>query len=245
MGQGNPVALKRTIESFKEACNQIVFGDMLVFDTDRDIINGYQKEYNLLIKKLPFDYIYNYGFSSCLNYLSSFAENDIVLYMNVGEVIDGEQRILGLLEHFKAENYNCFAFDNKTDPHTWYRMYNRKEMEWSGILHEELTGSPRPCPYYLFTMADTEKDNDDEFAEKVYMDIKEIVYFSLYARLSENHDLLGASNAGWLSFCDNNHDSFIERLQQKNNRYEYFKRGNMNGYLIQCTQDFQTEPHTA
>jgi len=38
MGQANPMALKRTLESFKGIVGEVVYGDVLIFDEDREVV---------------------------------------------------------------------------------------------------------------------------------------------------------------------------------------------------------------
>ena len=52
MGQGNIKALKNTLESFKWVCNEVIFGDLLIFDHDSPLLESYQSEYNLKIVSL-------------------------------------------------------------------------------------------------------------------------------------------------------------------------------------------------
>ena len=90
MAQGNIRALHRTIENFKQkgVINEVIFGDMLIFDDDREKLYELQKEYNaeekfMRIVPMDFNFTFKYGFAATLNRLASFATNDMVLYMNV------------------------------------------------------------------------------------------------------------------------------------------------------------------
>lgn len=241
MGQGNPVALKRTLDSFKNTVDEVIFGDLLIFDADRELIKTYQEEYKLKIVPFEFNYIFKNGFSSILNELSSHATNDFVLYMNIGEMLDGEFEILNKLN----DTYNCYYLNHATETHHWYRLYNKKEMVWSGIIHEQVAGlvPPRAYPTPIFQFKDSDKDISDDFYAKVMNTIKEITYWQQYINLVENPDIIAETNIGWLEYAKDSYDSLIERIQKKGAQYEAFKEGNLQKFLdyIFVSEDFINE----
>lgn len=240
--QGNTTALKRTIESFKDVVSEIIIGSLCVFEEDSEIIQSYTNQYNLVKIDYKFDTIFKYGFSEILNNLSKWATNDLVLYMNCSEILDGEERINRLLEE-KFSPYNCFAIDHASDPHTWHRLYNKNEIQWQGIIHEELRGNRNDCPYYLFRFKDTEKDTQNPFKAKVYNDIKEIVYGQQYINLVECPEKRSITNEWWLNFAKDNYESLKHRLFDKRERYEAFIEGDLGKYLraINDSPEFEKE----
>ncbi len=246
MSQGNTIALKRTLDSFKGIVDEIIYGDLLIFEDDRKVIEKYKKKYNLKTIKFPFNYIFENGFSSLLNNLAEYATNDLVLYMNCSEIVDGEERILRLINEL-FHGYNCFAFDHETDKHSWFRLYNRKELKWQGLIHEEIVGERRDCPYYIFRMKDTEKDMGNAFKAKVYNDIKELTYFNQYIKLVEHPELQGITNDWWVSFAKENYESMKDRLQKKGKRYEAFLEGNLQKFIddINSNPEFKNEKHVS
>lgn len=226
MGQGNPIALKRTLESFKDVVSEIVFGDLLIFEHDRELIKSYQSEYNLKIIPLPFNFIFENGFAHTLNTLAEHTTNDFVLYMNIGEVMDGEFDVLGKLNHC-----NCYYLDHAVETHHWYRLYNKKQLKWGGIIHEEVVGNRTPYPTPIFRFGDTEKDVSDEFYAKVMNDVKEICYFSQYLKLVDQPELIANTHQGWVQYSKDSYDSLKERLLAKGKRYEAFVKGDFKMYL--------------
>ena len=72
MGQGNVIVLKQTLESFKGVVDEVIYGDMLLVPEDRVVLESYKEEYNINIQRLPFNYIFQMGFSSCLNFFYFF-----------------------------------------------------------------------------------------------------------------------------------------------------------------------------
>jgi len=246
MAQGNPIALQRTLESFKGICNEVIFGDLCVFEDDSNKIydifydsrfgGGMYEHDSFRIIKFPFNYIFKNGFSSILNFLAANATNDIVIYMNVGETI--ATAITPNATLWTDENgqyYDTYFFNHPTDPHHWFRMYNRRKYKWDGLIHEELveigTGARRYEKQPIFTMVDTEKDMYDPFKAKVYNDIKELVYFNQYQRLIDEPLARGITNDYWLREAQQADPPMIARLLKKGKRFEAFKNGDLQLYL--------------
>jgi SAM-dependent methyltransferase len=242
MGQANPVALKRTIESFSHLVDEVIFGDLLIFESDRQLIESYVKDYPLRIIPLPFNYIFENGFSATLNKLAEYVYTDWVLYMNVSEVMDGEH----FVKEQMSKQHNCYSFDHAVDPHRWFRLYNRKELQWEGVIHEEvrpLLGiEGRPCPFHVFRMKDTIKDDDNPFKAKVANDVKELVYFQNYLRLVDQPEK-GATHSAWVAWAKDSYESMKERLLKKGKRCEAFQKGNLQMYLddIHNNPEFERE----
>jgi len=233
MSQGNPIALKRTLESTKSIVDEIIYGDLLIFQKDRYIIYEYTKEYNFKVVNLPFNWIFTHGFGNTLNLLAGYASNDWVLYLNCSEIIEsGVENILPAIEN-NTEGYNSFAFDHSTDRHIWFRLYNKKELEWGGYIHEEL-GSRENRKYYptpIFRMADTDKDSGDLFYSKVMDTVKELVYFNNYLKLIDQPHLLGNTDPGWINFAQDSYQSFINRLHAKGKMYDAFITGDFELFM--------------
>lgn len=239
--QGNPIALKRTLDSFKGICNEVVFGDVLIFEKDRELIQSWQEEYNMGIVEMPFNFIFEHGFANTLNTLAHYATNDWVLYMNVGEVMDGEFEILSKLNG----NFNCHYLTHAVETHHWFRLYNRKELQWSGPIHEEVVGGRRQSVDHIFRFADSDKDVADPFYAKVMNEVKELCYFSQYIKIADHPELIGATNSGWVDYAKDGYESLQERLLKKGKRYEAFQEGNLAKFLedIYTNPEFEKERH--
>lgn len=231
--QGNPIALKRTIDNVLShgLCNEIIVGDMCLFEEDSIIING------MGVKQVPlaFNHLYLNGFGATLNQLAEHATNDLCLYLNVGEIIE-----CNLKKELINPNYNCYAFNHATETHHWIRLWNKHKLKWSGRIHEEVIGDRKLCPTLLFQMADTEKDNGDKFKAQVYNDCKEIVYFYQLLRLVDNPNDIGATNEGWVKYAKDSYNHIKERLLAKGERYQAFIEGNHLKYLENC-KEFQSQ----
>ncbi len=225
MAQGNPLALKRTLDSFAPYVDEVVFGDMLIFNQDRAIIENY----GMKMIPMEFNFIYKNGFAATLNHLAGFAKNDWVLYMNVGEVVSGGDVLI------MNANANCYCFDHATDKHKWFRLYNRHELKWSGIIHEELVGKRRPQEEPMFRMADTDKDASP-FQAKVYNDIKELVYFNQYLRLIREPGCSPQTNQGWVEYAKRDFNYIKERQDSKGLRLKAFETGDISLYLNEIYQ---------
>ena len=226
MGQGNVIALKKTLESFKGVVDEVIYGDMLIYEEDREILNSYVADYQINVVSLPFNYIFHMGFSSVLNFLIGHAKNDMCIYMNTSEVIDEDYGINDIIN--RNPQCNMFYFNHRVEKHRWFRCFDRTTMLWSGFIHEE----PRPTsdeerPYFkpIFMMKDEEKDMLDSKKAYVFNRIKEIVYDSNYLKLIERPTLVGATNEGWISFVKNQYETMKQRTLN-HEFYEAFQTGN-------------------
>jgi hypothetical protein len=229
MGQANPMALKRTLESFKGIVGEVVYGDVLIFDEDREVVKSYQDEYNLRIMQLPFNYIFQMGFANTLNFLISNAKNDMVLYMNTSEVIDENYGINEIINN--NPDCNSFYFSHRVEKHRWFRCFDRREIQWSGRLHEEPRGEERPYHKPIFQMADTEKDLDNQFKAAVANSVKEMCYWQQLIKIVDNPKLKEATNEHWINFAKEQYDSMKKRLEDKGNQYKAFQLGDFEMFL--------------
>lgn len=223
MGAGNVIVLEETIKSFYGICDEIVYGDLLLFPEDREILSIYEKKYNMKIIKYPFDFIYKNGFASILNSLAEHATNDMVMYMNTSEIIDEDYGTSDIIKN--NPDCNAFYFNHKTEFHRWYRCYNKKELRWNGCIHEQLEGEYKPYHKPIFMMADLEKDMYSEFKAQVFNHVKEIVYFTMYMRIVDDPDSMGETDISWLHFAKDGYESFKERLFKKGDLYNAFQIG--------------------
>lgn len=231
MLSGNVIILEETIKSFSTICDEIVIGDMILFPEDREMLQSYQQRYKIKIVKLPFDYIFRFGFASVLNTLASEASNDTVLYLNTSEIIEADNGILKIV----SPEYNCYYFDHSTDPHRWYRFYNRHQLKWSGRIHEALEAIPgydfRPYHRAIFRMADREKDMQSKFKAAAFNSAKEIIYFTNYRSIVDKPEEMGATDPGWKKFAVDNYESMGERLLTKGAMYQAFLDGDYDALM--------------
>lgn len=231
MAAGNIKILKETFKSMATFCDEIIFGDLILFPEDRELLESYRGEFNLQIIKYPFDYIFANGFSPILNNLASYSSNDLVIYLNTSEVVERDNGILDAI----SPEYNCYFFDHHSDPMRWYRFYDRRDLRWSGRIHESLEpiGNKDFRPYFkpVFRMADMSKDMDNAFKSNVFDFTKEILYFHNYMSIIDDPKNLGATDPGWLRFAKDNYDSFKERLEKKGEGYKAFLNGDYYGFM--------------
>ena len=237
--QGNPIALKRTIDSLRGICDDFVIGDTCIFEQDSQSIKGIVPEVRLV--KLPFNFIYKCGFAVTLNALAAQAKNDVIIYLNVGEILASSERdILSII----SDEYNCYYIDNANENHRWFRVWDRREMQWSGRIHEEIVGEHRPYHHPLLRFEDTEKDMRDSFKSAVNNDVKEIVYWHQLLKIADEPDIhLGATSPGWIQFARDNYQTMKDRLAKKGNRPLAFEKGNLQMYLddIYTNPEFEKE----
>lgn len=240
MGAGNINALYHTIKSVQGICDEVVYGDLLLWDIDRDVVNGYAKEFNLKVVPFNFNYLYHNGFSSLLNELAEQATNEYVMYLNTSEVVEIDYGILNIIKD--NPECNSFYFTHPDENHRWFRTYKKSELQWSGILHEQLKGEYIPYHKSIFQMKDLPKDMMDIEKAKILDSLKEIVYFRQYMNIIDKPELLGETDAGWVSFSKSNYDSFKERLDQRKAQVEAVASGDLYSFLRAARYDinFQT-----
>lgn len=238
MGAGNVLVLKETIKSFVGICDEVVYGDMLLFEEDRNIVKGYQNEFNLKIISLPFDYIYKNGFSSVLNKLAEAASNDLIIYLNTSEVIEIDYGVSEIID--SNPECNSFFFTHSKEKFRWFRCYDRRDLKWQGIIHEDLTGEFRPYHKPIFRMMDLEKDMNDPFKAAVFNSTKECVYWNQLIKIADNPENYPETNEGWKRFAKDTYQSMKDRLEQKGDMYRAMDEGDYEKYM-KTVHSFQFE----
>ena len=235
MGAGNVLVLKETLKSFSKICDEVIYGDLLVWEEDREILKSYQEEFNIKIVSFPFNYIFKHGFSSILNALASHATNNFVMYMNTSEVIDEDYGIVETIND--NPDCNAFYFTHRREGHRWFRTYNRHELKWSGRIHEQLAGDYKPYHKPIFMMKDLEKDMGNPYKAKIFNLIKEYVYFEQYVQIVDHPEFLGETDPGWINFAKGDYGSFKERMEKRPGIYNSFKIGNPYLFWHYLTND--------
>jgi len=241
MGAGNVKALKKTLDSFKDTVDEFIYGDMILFPEDREVIKQYEKDYNFRSIQLPFNYIFQMGFSSCLNYLISNAKNDMVLYMNTSEVIDEDYGINEVINN--NPDCNTFYFTNRHEAHRWFRCFDRREIKWDGRLHEEPVGELRPYHKPIFMMKDEEKDMDNAFKAAVFNSAKEMCYWNQLIIMVDNPKEQGITNDYWVKYAKEQYRSMKDRLASKGKQLEAYKIGDYDMFMndISTSDYFEKE----
>lgn len=237
MGAGNVNALYHTIKSVQGICDEVVYGDMLLWDSNREVVKGYAKEFNLKIVPFDFSYLYHKGFSSLLNELAANATNEYVMYLNTSEVVEIDYGIIDAIKN--NPECNAFYFTHFSDPHRWFRTYKKSELQWSGILHEQLKGEYIPYHKSIFQMKDLPKDMDDIKKAKILDSLKEIVYFRQYMNIIDRPETLGETDPGWIRFAKENYDSFRERLLKRRDQEVALIFGDLNRFLEAAEYDIE------
>ena len=224
MAAGNSIVLKKTLESFKGVVDEVIFGDLIIFPEDRELMQSYKEEYNINIQRLPFNYIFQVGFANVLNYLIANAKNDMCLYTNTGEYIQEDYGINEIIN--SNPECNSFYFKHAVETHRWFRCFDRREVQWSGMLHEEPRGNERPYHKPIYCMGDLEKDMNNPFKAAVLNSVKEMVYWNQLIEIVDNPKLKEATNDHWINFAKQEYNSMKDRLEKKGKQYEAMKTGN-------------------
>lgn len=240
MGSGNTSVLYETIKSVKGICDEIIYGDLLLWEKDREQVQEYAKEFNIRIMPFEWNFLYKNGFSKLLNELAKHASNEYVMYLNTSEIVEIDYGILDAIKN--NPGCNSFYFTHPQENHRWFRVYKKSELQWSGILHEQLKGEYIPYHKSVFQMADLPKDMVDIEKAKILDSLKEIVYFRQYMNIVDKPELLGETDQGWVEFSKSNYNSFKERLDQRKNQVEAVEGGDLYAFLRAARYDinFQT-----
>lgn len=225
MGQGNVKVLGETFKSFSSFCDEIVYGDMLVWEQDREILNEYKKEFNLKIVKYPFNFIYKNGFAVFLNDLASHSSNDMVIYANTSEVIDEDYGAKEIIQ--SNPDCNCFYLTHRTENYRWFRCYDKRFLKWSGLIHESLEGDHRPFHKPILMFKDLEKDMDNQWKATIFNIVKEYTYFNNLNKIADNPELLAGTDPGWLVFAKEQYASNKERMEKRPLVHAAFEIGNL------------------
>lgn len=229
MGMGNLKALKKTFDSFRTIVDEFVYADMLLFDDDRLVLHEYEKEYNLKVIKLPFDFIFKNGFSETLNIMADAASNDLVIYLNTSEVIDIDYGMKGIINN--NPDCNAFYFTHHAENFRWFRCYDRRDLKWVGLIHEELHGGYKPYHKPIFMMKDEEKDMDNVFKAAVFNSHKECTYWNQLIKIADNPDAYPETNDGWKLFAKDTYQSMKDRLIEKGDMYKAIRDGDFKKYM--------------
>jgi len=115
--------------------------------------------------------------------------------MNVSEIVEAN-----INTSIISDSWNCYKFNHATETHQWIRMWNRKQLEWSGRIHEENKNTKR-CDTPIFQMADTQKDVSDPFKAAVMDIVKSLCYENQYAHIIEKPEDMDGTNFGWLRWA--------------------------------------------
>jgi len=229
MGMGNVKALKKTFDSFKGIVDEFVYADMLLFPEDREVIIQYQNYYNLKVIKLPFDFIFKNGFSETLNIMANAASNNLVIYLNTSEVIDIDYGMKDIINN--NPDCNAFYFTHHAENFRWFRCYDRRDLKWTGLIHEELQGDYKPYHKPIFMMRDEEKDMDNAFKAAVFNSHKECVYWNQLIQIADNPDNFPETNEGWKRFAKDTYQSMKDRLIEKGDMYKAICEGDYKKYM--------------
>lgn len=237
MSSGNPNSLLKTFESFSSICDEIIYGDLLLWPMDRAVVEGYKKDFNLKIIPFKWNALFEHGFSHVLNELASHATNDMVVYANCSEVIEIDYGCLDAVKN--NPECNAFYFTHGLENHRWFRMYNRHELKWSGLIHEQLQGDYRPYWKSVFQFADLEKDMDNPYKAKILNLCKEYTYFTQYLRIADDPNALGETDPGWVAFAKADYASFKERMEKRPGVYSAFRTGALSMLWMYLLTDFE------
>lgn len=200
---GHPDNLKRTCDSLRQVCDEVLVVHQTLFDEDRDIARSIADKVEVVDWNFVFQ---DEGYGGLPNRHAQ-SKADWFLLLGVGETIAQEYDSIRkvLQDSSKGTVWRC---DHHNDDNTWGRVFSPKGgVRWGGLIHEE-AGGGNPGNKLLFRMQDTDKTpHADPFVNEALRWMKVTSYEHNYLRLLESIDpqtgnspLLSYTNRGWLSF---------------------------------------------
>lgn len=136
--------IKRCIASLQEVADEIVVVDSFSTDATPSICKGLGVQFHQREWK---------GYSKQKNYGNGLASNDWILSIDADEALSEDLRNSILFEKAHSKGFN-YSFNRLTNycgkwirhcgwyPDTKIRMFDRKENDWRGDVHEKLTVDP-------------------------------------------------------------------------------------------------------
>ena len=133
--------IARCINSVKDIADEIVVVDSYSTDNTKNICSNF----DVIFIQRKWE-----GFSAAKNFANSMSKNDWILSLDADEVLSDQLRETIKNLKFKNEFSYC-SFNRLTNycgswirHSNWYpdkklRLFNRKNSEWSGLIHEELS----------------------------------------------------------------------------------------------------------
>lgn len=186
--------VRRTVESAKGACNDVVIVSTAPHEEDNEAFAQMGQ-----VVPLPWNFVFYHGFGSLYNQGTPAAKNDWLVLLGTGETMQDVNA--QLRSHLSAPDasrvFTCF---HHNDPHQWKRIWNRTGgTMWSGLIHEEIVGGRDAG--LLFRMQDTAKTpEDDPVKNEVFRYLKTLSYHRMYHELLHHPEKLGGTNPGWVDF---------------------------------------------
>lgn len=227
LAHGNPIELINTIDSWY-GVDEVIIGDLFILNEDRDYFHAnYKNRVHTLVVPLPFNYIFKNGFSNTMNFVTNHSRNDWVIWTGIADRLASD--IIP-----PSGNFNCLGFTGLHNGHLYSNFYNKKEMHFDGLIHEEvipLPGFEKRLDYNPhFSIQEVAKDADERKAA-IYNDVKQIVYCEQYRRIVKHPELKGITADYWVNIAKKEYNDILITLTRKAGRYNAFRTGDINEYL--------------
>lgn len=204
--------LQRSWDTFKHVCDELIIISTAFWEKDREAMRKITDK----VVILDWNHTMIHGFGDMMNRGTTSAKNDWLMLFGVGETF--EHSHVGDLKEsiLKTDPKLVLRVDHENDPNRWTRIWNRTSgNQWSGVIHEAITGPHGPV---VMRMRDTPKEpREDKYEQETLRFLKLCLYHEQYRRLREDNSLLGATDPGWIEFCNGgkeSNDAFMEENQE-------------------------------
>lgn len=200
---GNPDNLRRTADSMRQVCDEILVVHQTLFDYDQAIARSIADK----VEVVDWNFVYGpegygglpnkHGQSSC----------DWMMLFGVGETL--AEQYAPIREVLRDSPRNMvWRCNHVNDTNTWGRIWCPSAgVRWGGLIHEE-AGGGTPGYRILFRMQDTDKvPHHDPMVNEALKWMKLTSYDENYYKLLKSIDpatgdspLRSFTNKGWLDF---------------------------------------------
>lgn len=217
---GHPDNLRRTVDSMRPVCDEVLVVHQSLFDSDRDVARSIADkvevtDWNCVFGPEGYGGLPNkHGQSQC----------EWMLLLGVGETIAGQYKPIREVLRNSPMNV-VWRCDHLNDTNTWGRIWRPSSgVSWKGVIHEEAGGGSNGS--VIFRMQDTDKEpHSDPFVNECLKWMKVTSYDHQYYRLGDSAQwqpegsagkvpLLGYTNRGWLTFCAGSKEARFDKQRE-------------------------------
>lgn len=231
---GHPDNLRRTTDSLRQVCDEVLVVHQTLFDSDRDVARAIADkvevvDWNFVFGPEGYGGLPNkHGQSSC----------QWMLLLGVGETVAEQYKPIREVLRNSARN-KVWRCNHVNDSNTWGRLWCPSGgVRWGGLIHEEAGGGVNG-EYLLFRMQDTDKTpHPDPFVNDALRWLKSVSYGDAYHRLHQSIDpatddspLRSFTNRGWISFVKGSREVWAKNQVEWQDFLEAARSGNRDAFL--------------
>ncbi len=230
---GHPDNLKRTVDSMRTVCDEVLVVHQTLFDSDTEIARGIADK----VEVVDWNFVFGPEGYGGLPNKHGQSESDWFLLFGVGETLAEEYTSIRTVLRNSPRNViwkcNHRNNDGQFDPNLWGRIWcPGGGVRWGGLIHEEAGGGVAGGQV-LFRMLDTPKTpHPDPFVNECLKWMKLTSYDANYWKLlqsidpiTEDSSLRSFTNKWWVGFVRGARES----LEAKQEKWKDFMEAGLSG----------------